>query len=267
MKCQVCSIMQLEIKSLKPTRMQPFRNPLDPLIQIALKLHPDKNRSPISTDAFNKLNQVYRCLSNQYKRDSSDEKDKDDEVIDTMGLANKKHDIYNIFYGENYRKKKTKDGPIRRYIGKMKAIEWKQDDSKQLSRVYDENKVVNIIKNSYGEKYIFVQDAIPEQKMLSDPVIFRYRLEKAGYFQHEFVSPKLGLTYYIDNESLVTLQSKKEAYNQENPYEGEEKYPPYNGRNFTQEIEEQTRVYFLVKIELRKTEDKMTLRERIFYWN
>ena len=60
-------------------------------------------------------------------RDSSDEKEEDEESIDVQGLANKKHDIFNVFYGENYRKKKAYRPPQRRYIGNMKMIEWQSD--------------------------------------------------------------------------------------------------------------------------------------------
>jgi len=41
--------------------------------KLALKLHPDKNRSPKSTEAFKKVTQAFSCLSNKEKRKIYDE--------------------------------------------------------------------------------------------------------------------------------------------------------------------------------------------------
>lgn len=48
-----------------------MRNTKDNL-QLALKLHPDKNRAPKATDAFKKLSQAFACLSDADKRSKYD---------------------------------------------------------------------------------------------------------------------------------------------------------------------------------------------------
>ena len=42
------------------------------LLQLALKLHPDKNRHPKATEAFKKLSQAFACLSDAEKRKNYD---------------------------------------------------------------------------------------------------------------------------------------------------------------------------------------------------
>jgi len=45
-------------------------------------------------------------------------------------------------------------------------------------------------------------------KLFTEPVVFRYNLEKNEKYFKELLSPKLGLKYYIDNETIVTMTQK-----------------------------------------------------------
>lgn len=153
--------------------------------KLARKVHPDKNKSPASTQAFTRLQKAYECLTDENRKAHYDEFGEDDESNFNPDFSFSRENIQVVVAGMLFNSIISPNHFVHKW--------YREEESKNPSTKLG-YKLLSLI---FLLSLMALSWASQEEQLFS--------LQRSPYFNTLYQSQKLGLDFYVNEQVANTL--------------------------------------------------------------